>query len=85
MTGISEGMKGTTNMKDIYISDIRTNQEIITYLIVKQVAVKVGSNKKAYLDLLLADCTGEISAKKWDIDRRLKIIFKEIQKNSPHN
>ena len=61
------GMKGTTNMKDIYISDIKTNQEIITYLIVKQVAVKVGSNKKAYLDLLLADCTGEISAKKWDI------------------
>lgn len=30
-------------------------------------AVKVGSNKKAYLDLLLADKTGEISAKKWDI------------------
>lgn len=33
----------------------------------KTSAVKVGSNKKAYLDLLLADCTGEISAKKWDI------------------
>lgn len=54
-------------MKDIYISDIKTNQELITYLIVKSVAVKVGSNKKAYLDLLLADSTGEISAKKWDI------------------
>lgn len=54
-------------MKDIYISDLRTNQEFISYFIVKTVAVKVGSNKKAYLDLLLADCTGEISAKKWDI------------------
>ncbi len=54
-------------MKDIYISDIRTNQELISYFIVKSVAIKVGSNKKAYLDLLLADCTGEISAKKWDI------------------
>ena len=54
-------------MKDIYISDIKTNKEIISYFIVKNVAVKVGSNKKAYLDLLLADCTGEISAKKWDI------------------
>lgn len=54
-------------MKDIYISEIKTNQELVTYLIVKSVAVKVGSNKKAYLDLLLADCTGEISAKKWDI------------------
>lgn len=54
-------------MKDIYISDIKINQEFISYFIVKNVAIKVGSNKKAYLDLLLADCTGEISAKKWDI------------------
>ena len=54
-------------MKDIYIADIKTNQELVSYFIVKAIAVKVGSNKKAYLDLLLADCTGEISAKKWDI------------------
>ena len=54
-------------MKDTYIADLRTNQEIISYFIVKTVAVKVGSNRKAYLDLLLADSTGEISAKKWDI------------------
>lgn len=54
-------------MKDIYISDIKTHQELISYFLVKTSVVKVGSNKKAYLDLLLADCTGEISAKKWDI------------------
>ncbi len=54
-------------MKDIYISDIKTHQELISYFLVKMSAIKVGSNKKAYLDLLLADCTGEISAKKWDI------------------
>lgn len=54
-------------MKDIYISDIKTHQELISYFLVKTSTVKVGSNKKAYLDLLLADCTGEISAKKWDI------------------
>lgn len=54
-------------MKDIYISDIKTHQELISYFLVKTSAVKVGSNKKAYLDLLLADCTGEISAKKWAI------------------
>lgn len=54
-------------MKDIYISDLRTNQDIVSYFIVKKSAVKTGSNKKAYLDLLLADSTGEISAKKWDI------------------
>ena len=54
-------------MKDIYISDLRTNQDIVSYFIVKKSAVKTGSNTKAYLDLLLADSTGEISAKKWDI------------------
>ena len=54
-------------MKDLYVSELRTNQEFISYFIVKTVAVKVGSNKKAYLDLLLADKTGEISAKKWDV------------------
>jgi len=59
--------KEGTFMKDIYISDLRTNQEIISYFIVKTVAIKVGSNRKAYLDLLLADSTGEISSKKWDI------------------
>lgn len=50
-------------MKDIYISEFKTNQEVISYFIVKTIAIKVGSNKKAYLDLLLADKTGEISAK----------------------
>ena len=54
-------------MKDIYIADLKTGQDFMSYFIVKTVAVKVGSNKKAYLDLLLADKTGEISGKKWDI------------------
>ena len=54
-------------MKDLYISEIKTNQELVSTFIVKSVAIKVGSNKKAYLDLLLADCTGEVSGKKWDI------------------
>ena len=54
-------------MKDIYISDIKVNQDVTSYFLVKKSEVKVGSNKKAYLDLLLADSTGEISAKKWDI------------------
>ena len=54
-------------MKDLYINDLKTGQEVVSYFIVKNSTIKVGSNKKAYLDLLLGDCTGEISAKKWDI------------------
>ena len=54
-------------MKDIYIADLKTGQDFMSYFIVKTVAVKVGSNKRHTFDLLLADKTGEISAKKWDI------------------
>ena len=54
-------------MKDIFVSNLRTDEEITTYLMVKAIALKVGSNRKTYLDLLLCDCTGEINGKKWDI------------------
>ena len=54
-------------MKDIFVSNLKTNEEITTYFMVKAVALKVGSNRKTYLDLLLGDSSGEISGKKWDI------------------
>ena len=54
-------------MKDIFVNNLKTNEEITTYFMVKAVALKVGSNRKTYLDLLLGDSSGEISGKKWDI------------------
>lgn len=54
-------------MKERFIADYKTNEDITTYLLVKSIAIKVGSNKKAYLDLLLGDNSGEINGKKWDI------------------
>ena len=54
-------------MKDYYISNFKTNEEITTYLMVKSIALKTGSNRKTYLDLLLADSSGEINGKKWDV------------------
>lgn len=54
-------------MKEIYISDIRTAQEVTDFFMVKSIAVKIGANKKQYLDLMLGDKTGEISGKKWDV------------------
>ena len=54
-------------MKDFYITDLNTNEEITSYYMVKSIALKVGSNKKTYLDLLLGDCTGEVNGKKWDV------------------
>lgn len=69
-------------MKDIYIADLKTGQDFMSYFIVKTVAVKVGSNKKAYLDLLLADKTGEISAKKWDIADEEMLGLQRIKEGS---
>ena len=54
-------------MKDIFVSNLKTDEEITTYLMVKAIALKVGSNRKTYLDLVLGDCSGEINGKKWDI------------------
>lgn len=54
-------------MKEFYISNLKTGQEVTDFFMVKSVAIKVGSNKKQYLDLNLGDKSGEISAKKWDI------------------
>ncbi|MBP3384136.1 MAG: HD domain-containing protein [Firmicutes bacterium] len=54
-------------MKETYIADIRTAQEVTDFFMVKSIAVKIGANKKQYLDLMLGDKTGEISGKKWDV------------------
>lgn len=37
------------------------------FFLVRDLSVKVGSNGKQYLDLFLADKSGEIRAKKWDV------------------
>jgi 3'-5' exoribonuclease len=34
---------------------------------VKAIAIKIGSNKKQYLDMVICDKTGELTAKKWDV------------------
>ena len=54
-------------MKQTYIADIRTAQEVTDFFMVKSIAVKIGANKKQYLDLMLGDKTVEISGKKWDV------------------
>ncbi len=54
-------------MKEIYIADIITSQEVTDFFMVKSIAVKIGANKKQYLDLVLGDKTGEITGKKWDV------------------
>lgn len=55
-------------MKKHYIAELKTGEEFADYFLVKSSDIRVGGNGKQYLDLTLADSSGEISAKKWDID-----------------
>ncbi|MGI6257490.1 MAG: 3'-5' exoribonuclease YhaM family protein [Anaerovoracaceae bacterium] len=54
-------------MKNIYITDFKTGEEIESFFMVKSIAVKMGSNKRNYMDILLGDNTGEIYGKKWNL------------------
>jgi 3'-5' exoribonuclease len=54
-------------MKEHYINQLKTGEEITDFYLIKDISVKTGSNKKQYLDLRIGDCTGELFAKKWDI------------------
>ncbi|MCL2111716.1 MAG: HD domain-containing protein [Clostridiales bacterium] len=55
-------------MKKHYIKDLIIGEEVTDFFIAKRAELKIGSNGKQYFDLLLGDKTGEISAKKWDVD-----------------
>jgi len=57
-------------MKEIFVSDLESGNEITAFFMVKMIGVKLGSNKKQYLDVTLGDKTGEVSSKKWDVDDR---------------
>ena len=46
---------------------MKTGEEITSFFMIKAIAIKVGSNRKAYLDMTLGDNTGEVTAKKWNV------------------
>lgn len=50
----------------IKISDIKSGETINGIYILKSNEFKTSANKKSYLDMILADQTGEVSAKWWD-------------------
>ena len=54
-------------MKQLYVKDLKRNDSIIDFFMVRSSGIKVGSNRKNYLDILLADKTGEVNSKKWDV------------------
>lgn len=49
------------------INEFKVGEDILGFYLIKEVAVKTTSNNKNYIDMTLADSTGEINAKLWDI------------------
>lgn len=54
-------------MKELFIQDIKEQNKIQDFFMIKNVSIRVGANKKEYLDVVVGDRTGEITGKKWDI------------------
>ncbi|HKM28812.1 MAG TPA: OB-fold nucleic acid binding domain-containing protein [Anaerovoracaceae bacterium] len=66
-------------MKEFYISQLKIEQELTDFFMVKSIAVKLGANKKQYLDITLGDGTGDISGKKWDVADAELAMLSEIK------
>lgn len=54
-------------MKETFICDLKKDMEVTDFFMIRSITVKTGSTGKPYLDVVLADKTGEISAKKWEV------------------
>ena len=54
-------------MKQIFVEELKQGANIMDFFMVKMIGIKMGSNRKMYLDLKLGDKTGEVNSKTWDI------------------
>ena len=53
-------------MKKVYVEGLVTGSDFDEFFLLKSATVRVGSNQKNYIDMILGDKTGDVSAKKWD-------------------
>jgi len=61
------------------ISALRVGEEVIDFYMVRAIAIKMGANGKYYCDLLLGDASGDINAKKWDVNSEEESMLNAIQ------
>lgn len=64
-------------MKTFYVSQLSDGNEFDDFFMVKSIYIKTGKNSR-YLDMVLADATGEIVSKKWDLDDTEEAIFEKV-------
>ncbi len=58
------------------INEFQVNDTIIGFYLIKQADIKTGSTGKKYMDIILADKTGEINAKLWEVKDGLQDTVK---------
>lgn len=59
------------------IVDFQVGEEIQGYYLLKEVHLKVANNQKKYIDLVIMDESGEMSAKLWEVEEPALMLFKE--------
>lgn len=70
---------GGRHMKNVNVIDIKPNTNITDFFMIKATSIKVGSNGKEYQDVMLTDATGDLSAKKWDVDENNIEFLKSLK------
>ena len=68
-----------SNPKELFVEDLKSGMEIISFFMVKSSQLKVDSRKKEYVDFALCDKTGDLNAKKWDITQDEKPNLSDIK------
>jgi len=58
------------------ISEFVVGEEVQGFYIIKALNVKTSSNNKKYLDFTLADKTGEVNSKLWDVKDNYEDLYK---------
>ena len=66
-------------MKKIYIENLEKNMDLTDFFMVKSAEIRVGSNKKEYLDFNLCDKTGDVSSKKWDVTDSDRVLVDKVK------
>lgn len=54
-------------MKRFFVGALLPEDEFVDFFIVKSAEIRIGANRKAYLDIMLSDSSGDVNGKKWDI------------------
>ena len=68
-----------SNPKGVFVEELKSGSEIISFFMVKSVALKIDSRKKEYVDFNLSDRTGDVNAKKWDVPEEEKPTLSDIK------